>query len=353
MKVGEVTVDVWCDVVLCGGVVGAVSTFLHLLGLSCCTSSLLFLSLWALTSAVCILLPSLKVSPAGKTVLITGCDTGFGFALALHLDKLGFRVVAGCLDVESDGAKKLKGSASSRLTVLNLDVTSHTQLTTTAKALKDIIPTGEVLWGLVNNAGVSTFGEVEWVSDNIFRKLLEVNTLGTIAATKAFLPFIRRAQGRVVNISSMYGRMSNTMRSPYVTSKFAVEGFTDCLRQDMRAWGVKVSLLEPGNFVAATYINTVENVKKAGEAMWAEMDEDLKQDFPRHYFDSKVNQMVSFAKCGNSDVGPVIDAMTAALMEKYPRSRYLPMDGLTRIRVAVATLLPSWVYDWVYASTHR
>lgn len=53
----------------------------------------------------------------------------------------------------------------------------------------------EVLWGLVNNAGVSTFGEVEWVSDNTYRKLLEVNTLGTIAATKAFLPFIRRAKG--------------------------------------------------------------------------------------------------------------------------------------------------------------
>ncbi|NXK18687.1 BDH protein, partial [Thinocorus orbignyianus] len=107
------------------------------------------------------------------------------------------------------------------------------------------------LWGLVNNAGVSTFGEVEFASLDNYKNVAEINLWGTVRVTKAFLPLIRRAKGRVVNITSMLGRMVSPSRSCYCISKFGVAAFSDCLRQEMYRWGVRVILIEPSNFVAA------------------------------------------------------------------------------------------------------
>ncbi|NWX86811.1 BDH protein, partial [Nothoprocta ornata] len=107
------------------------------------------------------------------------------------------------------------------------------------------------LWGLVNNAGISTFGEVEFTSLDKYKEVAEINLWGTVRVTKAFLPLIRRAKGRVVNVASMLGRMASPSRSCYCISKFGVEAFSDCLRQEMYRWGVRVILIEPSNFVAA------------------------------------------------------------------------------------------------------
>ncbi|KAK8746641.1 hypothetical protein OTU49_017118, partial [Cherax quadricarinatus] len=341
------------DVLLCGGVSALLSSTLHLLGLFSTSCWLLFTTLWLLSAATILLLSAVKVSSDGKVVVVTGCDTGFGNALALHLHNLGFRVVACCLREEGEGVQRLRDLKSPRLHLLQLDVTSQDQLKTTLSQVKNLIPEGEVLWGLVNNAGVSTFGEVEWVPEATYRKVLEVNLLGTVFATKTFLPLIRRTRGRVVNIASMYGRMGNTMRAPYVLSKYAVEGFTDCLRQEMKVWGVKVCLVEPGNYVAATNIFTDESVRQQAQVMWTAMTEEVQQDFPRSYFDSQVNLMMSYTNAGTRDVNDVVEAMTAALTQKYPRARYLPMDVTTRIRIFVATHLPEWVYDTCYITTAR
>ncbi|KAG0722639.1 D-beta-hydroxybutyrate dehydrogenase, mitochondrial [Chionoecetes opilio] len=141
----------------------------------------------------------------------------------------GFRVMAGCLALDGEGANQLRASASPRLHTIQLDVTSTDEVGRAVQEVEDLILEGEVLWAVVNNAGLSTFGEVEWVQEHTFRKILDVNVMGMVAVTKAFLPFIRQAKGRVVNMASMYGRMGNVMRGPYVLSKYAVEGFTDCL----------------------------------------------------------------------------------------------------------------------------
>ncbi|MPC60890.1 D-beta-hydroxybutyrate dehydrogenase, mitochondrial [Portunus trituberculatus] len=222
------TLDVKLDVAWWGCVSAILASLLHLLGLLPFTA--VFLTAWVIASAACILMAFLEVFTAGKAVLITGCDSGFGFALAKHLDSLGFRVVAGCLAQDGEGAKQLRASASPRLHTIQLDITSVDEVRHAVQEVEALIPEGEVLWGLVNNAGLSTFGEVEWVQEHTFRKILEVNLMGMVTVTKAFLPLIRKAKGRVVNVSSMYGRMGNVRRSPYVLSKYAVEGFTDCLR---------------------------------------------------------------------------------------------------------------------------
>lgn len=343
------TLDVWADIAFYGGVSAALSSAFSLAGLLPCLA--LFISLWAVCIATCLVRASLQVSVAGKAVLITGCDTGFGFALAQHLDALGFRVIACCLARDGEGAKKLRASASSRLHILQLDVTSADDVLRTQQEVEALLPDGEVLWGVVNNAGVSTFGEVEWAPENTFRKMLEVNVLGTVAVTRAFLPLIRRAKGRVINVASMYGRMGNVMRAPYVVTKYAVEGLSDCLRHEMRSWGVAVSVIEPGNFVAATNIFTDDAVRAQGEAMWNALSQRARSDYTREYFEATVERMLYYTNVGIHDITPVIEAMTAALTQASPRARYSPMDLATRVRIFVATHLPEYFYDTFYAMT--
>ena len=94
-------------------------------------------------------------------------------------------------------------------------------------------PPSSGLWGIVNNAGWATFGEVEWVAVDTHRRALEVNVLGVLAGVKTMLPLIRAARGRVVTITSGLGRMAVPTRSPYVGTKYALEGALDCLRSDL------------------------------------------------------------------------------------------------------------------------
>lgn len=337
------TLDVWADVALWGCVSAALALLLHPLGLFSFT--VVFLTAWAVASAACILMASLHVSTIGKTVLITGCDTGFGFALAQHLDSLGFRVVAGCLKLDGEGAKQLRAAGSPRLHTIQLDVTSTDEVRRSVQEVEALIPEGEVLWGVVNNAGLSTFGEVEWQQEHTFRKLLEVNVMGLVTVTKAFLPLIRRAKGRVVNIASMYGRMGNVMRGPYVLSKYAVEGFTDCLRQEMRPWGVAVSLIEPGNHVAATNILTNDSVKAHSEAMWAAMSQGVRDDYTKEYFSATIEKILGFINGGSRDKSAVVQDITAALTHVSPRARYMPMDATYRLKIFINTHLPEYIYD--------
>ena len=127
--------------------------------------------------------------------------------------------------------QELRSLASPKLLVCKLDVTRAEDW---AAAL-DFVTTNlsdssQGLWGIVNNAGWATFGEVEWVAMETFRKAMDVNVLGVLAGVKTFLPLIRAARGRVVTITSGLGRMAVPTRSPYVGTKYALEGILDCLR---------------------------------------------------------------------------------------------------------------------------
>uniref|UniRef100_A0A2I4AQ50 D-beta-hydroxybutyrate dehydrogenase, mitochondrial n=1 Tax=Austrofundulus limnaeus TaxID=52670 RepID=A0A2I4AQ50_AUSLI len=296
-------------------------------------------------------IPRGLVKVKGKAVFITGCDCGFGFALAKHLHSHGFTVFAGCLlkDADGEGAKELEELHSDRMKVVQLDVCSDEQVKKAAEFIEDNLQDSQRgLWAVVNNAGISAFGEVEFTSMDTYKQVSEVNLWGTIRVTKAVLPLIRRAKGRVVNLASMYGRMGNLMRSPYCISKYGVEAFSDCLRYEMRAWGVKVSVVEPGNFVMATGILTRDFVATAANKLWSEAPAKVKEDYGKSHFEHLMALMRSYCNSGEKDMAPVLDDITDAIVSKRPYTRYSPMEPHWWIRVQVMTHLPGAISDLLY-----
>ncbi|XP_057357383.1 D-beta-hydroxybutyrate dehydrogenase, mitochondrial isoform X1 [Manis pentadactyla] len=292
------------------------------------------------------------VSPVGsKAVLVTGCDSGFGFSLAKHLHSDGFLVFAGCLmkDKGGDGAKELDSLKSDRLRTVQLNVCSSEEVENVVEIVRSSLEDPEKgMWGLVNNAGISTFGEVEFTSMETYKEVAEVNLWGTVRMTKSFLPLIRRAKGRVINISSMLGRMANPARSPYCITKFGVEAFSDCLRYEMHPLGVKVSVIEPGNFIAATSLYSPERIQAIASKMWDELPEVVRRDYGKKYFDEKITKMETYCNSGSTDTSPVINAVTHALTSATPYTRYHPMDYYWWLRMQIMTHLPGAVSDRIY-----
>jgi len=287
---------------------------------------LLFYCICFLVMLIPMVLPRGRLNPAGKAVLITGCDSGFGLLLAKHLHQLGMTVFAGCLlkDKNGQGAMELQKIKSDNFYVLQLDVTSDESV---EKAVQFIKLHSEGLWGVVNNAGASAYGEVEWSSIDLYKFVSEVNIFGVIRCTKACLPMIRNSRGRVVNMTSGLARMMAPSRSVYGITKYAMQGFSDCLRYEMKNFGVKVSMIEPGNYISGTNIFTEKSVSKLSDEMWSKMTEEVQQDYGRKWFDYRVNEMFSYCDKGMSDLMPVISAYEDALLSKFPLIRYQPMEG--------------------------
>ena len=141
---------------------------------------------------------------APDTVLVTGASTGIGEATALHLRELGFDAVAGVR--RDEDAERLGASG---LRTVRLDVTDPAQIEAARAELG-----GSGLRGLVNNAGIGVMGPLEFVPIEDIRRQLEINFIGQVAMTQAFLPALRLARGRIVNVSSIGGRMALPLGGP-------------------------------------------------------------------------------------------------------------------------------------------
>jgi NAD(P)-dependent dehydrogenase (short-subunit alcohol dehydrogenase family) len=179
-----------------------------------------------------------------KAVLVTGASTGIGRTCALHLDAVGWRVFAGVRRPEDGAALEERGSE--RLLALPLDVTDASSIEGAVRVVDDALGAPAALHALVNNAGVSEGGPLELIEMERLRHQFEVNVVGTVAVTQAFLPMLRRAPGRIVNVGSIQGFMALPFSGAYAASKHALEALSDSLRRELRPWGIAVSLLEPG-----------------------------------------------------------------------------------------------------------
>src|SRR3954454_2109402 len=196
-------------------------------------------------------------------VLVTGASTGIGRATALYLDKQGYRVFAGVRkQVDADS---LAEDASDQITPITVDVTEESSIGAARDQVQRTV--GEDgLVGLVNNAGIGDGGPVETMDLDVLRKVLEVNLVGQVAVTQAFLPMIRKVPGTIVFIASIGGRIASPFMSPYNTSKFGVEALSESLRQELAPWAIDVVVIEPGSIDTPIWDKGVETIGEMPEA---------------------------------------------------------------------------------------
>ncbi|XP_032939323.1 retinol dehydrogenase 16-like [Catharus ustulatus] len=252
-----------------------------------------------------------------KHVLITGCDSGFGSLLARQLDSRGIRVLAACLT--EAGAAQLRAATSNRLQTVLLDVTSSKSIADVTAWVRERVG-DRGLWGLVNNAGIAIpTGPNEWLTKEDFVKVLNVNLVGLVEVTLSLLPLLRRARGRVVNVASVMGRVS-FFGGGYCPSKYGVEAFSDSLRLEMRGFGVKVCVIEPGYF--KTMITNVDNLEKNFYTSWQKLPEEIKTTYGEGYLKQFVAMLKLLQRTYNSDLSLVTNCMEHALTSLHPRSRY-------------------------------
>ncbi|XP_076880832.1 retinol dehydrogenase 7-like [Brachyhypopomus gauderio] len=255
-----------------------------------------------------------------KYVYITGCDSGFGNLLARHLDEKGFRVLAACFTAK--GEDELKKSCSSRMSTISLDVRKPESIDKAAGFIKDLVGQ-KGLWAVVNNAGVSVpSGCCDWMTLKDYKGMLEVNLDGVIGVTLSVLPLIKQARGRVVNVSSVFGRIS-AVGGPYCVSKYGVEGFNDSLRRCMHAFGVKVLCIEPGFF--KTMVTDSDCVIQNVKMLWEKMPKETRQDYGDGFI-SQVETLTKekLSKFADGDLMKVVSCMEHAVSAVNPRTRYSP-----------------------------
>lgn len=272
-----------------------------------------------------------------QAFVITGASTGIGRACALELDHRGFRVFAGVRSEEA--GRKLQDQASPRLTPVQIDVTEVEQIATAAQTVAEAVGDAGIA-GLVNNAGIAVPGPMELVPIEALRRQLEVNVIGQVAVAQAFLPLLRKARGRVVNISSINGGLALPYLGAYSASKFALEAITDVLRVELRTSGISVSAVEPGPIDTPIWDKSIATsdqlVKEVASESLSLYEADV--EVMRRVTD----QFIRMA----SPVDRVVRAVVHALTSKRPKTRYY-LGWNVRVCFKCLKMLPDRVHDWM------
>jgi len=272
-----------------------------------------------------------------KAVVITGASSGIGRACALTLGNNGFRVFAG-VRKEADGAA-LQHAASGPLTPVYIDVTDENSITAIAEQVGAAVGSAG-LAGLVNNAGTTLPGPVEYLSLAGFRRQLEINLVGPLAVTQTLLPLLRTGQGRVVNVTSAAGKAGVPLMAPYVAAKHGLEGLSDVLRLEFGQMGVHVAVIEPG-FIATAMGGKLQ--RDTLDAIRSLPDESRRRYGPQL---EAIAETISEHAASGSRPEVVADAVLHALTSDRPRTRYPAGDGAKRM-LLLRRILPDRRFDRV------
>jgi NAD(P)-dependent dehydrogenase (short-subunit alcohol dehydrogenase family) len=272
-------------------------------------------------------------------ILVTGASTGIGRACAVHLASLGHTVFAG---VRKEGdAQSLQDEIGERVVPVILDVTDAAAIERAEITVRTRVGDGG-LHGLVNNAGVALGGPLEYLPIESWRMQLEVNVIGQVAVTKAMMPLLRQASGRVVFIGSIGGRTGTPMMGPYNASKFALEGIAEAFRQELLTSdldsGMKVVLVEPG----AVKTDIWEKGRSQADALEADMPEEARQRYASLI--ASVRKLIDRQdKMGVKPVN-VAKVVERALFTPKPRARYL-VGVDAKMGGALSRVLPDGAKD--------
>jgi len=279
------------------------------------------------------------LDPKNKVIVISGCDSGFGKLSVRQLSRKGCTILAGCYTKE--GIQSLNSEKPSNVFPFHLDITKQESIDNATQIIKQHCQ-DKSLWALINNAGIAKAGIIDLSTMAAFRDTFEVNFFGHVAMTKALLPLLRKSKGRVINTASIMGRgVSFSGGAPYVASKRAIEAFNDCLRLELRPWGITVIVIEPG------FMNTpiVTGSKQAQSEMMKNLTREQLLDYGDEYFKETEKAFDSLTKVtGNPQ--HVADAYVHAALSLYPKHRYL-VGYDAWIIFSWLPLLPSWLQDLI------
>jgi NAD(P)-dependent dehydrogenase (short-subunit alcohol dehydrogenase family) len=276
-------------------------------------------------------------------VIITGASSGIGMECALYLDRRGYRVFAGVR--KASDAEVLTKAASPRLSPVIVDVTDAKSVSDASRQVAEAL--GAVpLVGLVNNAGIGLGGPVEFLAPAELRRQMEVNLVGPLAVIQAFMPMLRRSRGRIVNISSIGGKVATPFLSAYCASKFALEALSDCLRAELKPWGIEVSIVEPGAVKTRIFEKargTVDDVLRA-----------LPPDGVR-YYGPEIDVMRNLIAMQERSAVPaerVAKVVEHALTARRPHARYL-VGFDAKLLASLHWMLSARAFDGVFAMFKR
>jgi NAD(P)-dependent dehydrogenase (short-subunit alcohol dehydrogenase family) len=267
---------------------------------------------------------------AGERVVVTGASSGIGEASALRLARAGQDVFAG-VRTEAD-AERLRAQG---VEPVMLDVTDPASIAAAVGKLE-----GRPLHGLVNNAGVAVSMPLEFLPLAELRRQLEVNLVGQVAVTQAFMPNLRAARGRIVNVGSIAGHSALPFLGAYAASKHALEAVTDVLRVELQPFGIEVVIVEPGTIATPMW--------RKGAEGFQELAADMPDDLGRLYGDrmQAFRRAASAAAQRGEPADDVAEVVERALTAKRPKTRYLVgRDARRRARVE---RLPDRLRDRVY-----
>lgn len=270
-----------------------------------------------------------------RSTLITGASTGIGRATVERLDAAGWQVFAGVRKRED--ADSLSQAGSERVVPLLLDITDAEQIAAAAARIET--EAGAGLDGLVNNAGVAIPGPLETLAIEDFRRQIEVNMTGQVAVTQALLPAVRTARGRIVFISSIGGRVALPLTGAYHAAKFGIEAVGDVFRQELRPWGISVSIVEPGSIDTPIWERGERTADEIGtpqrEALYGKVVESY-----RKVIKETAERGIAPEKAAK--------AIEHALTASRPRGRYL-VGREAKLAARAKLLIPTPIFDRIVA----
>lgn len=265
-------------------------------------------------------------------VIVTGASTGIGKAMVDNFAENGIRVFAAVRDLSTVDEHPL-------VTPVRLDITSAQEALDAAEVVGKALGDATKLRAIVNNAGIAVGGPLEFLGLDDLRRQLEVNVIGQLAVTQAFLPLLRQhGKGRIVFTSSIAGRMAAPFIGPYAASKHALNGMAESLRRELKPWGIGVSVLAPATVATPIW-------DKAGDDI-----DDVLAKLPAQAFDfygsgfDAMRSISTEARTGGIPASKVAEAAHHAVFARRAKAEYL-VGTEAKMIAAASNLLPYRTFD--------
>lgn len=267
-----------------------------------------------------------------KVVLVTGASSGLGLATAANLYEKGFTVYAGARSFKSESTEQSQGN-NGVLHKVYLDVTDEQSI---ENLVRDIIGREGRIDVLVNCAAILVLGSVEEIAMEEFQKVLDTNLYGTIRMCRAVLPYMReRKKGLIINFSSGAGLVGLPFQSAYSSSKFAIEGFSEVLRWEVKNFGIDVVAVEPGDSKSGSKDYRLHSINAGSE----------KSPYLANF--KTVTEKFASDEAKGAEPIMVANKVCKIITKSKPHIRYNVFRSVEKMLV-LKMVLPSKVVEWIF-----